>query len=147
MNDEWTSLGLRSFPYDDAVTLGIKSLVKHLLISFILWIISLIFIMIHWIWPLVMPWTIYSFIPMWIGSIYGFISIILILKSICFSSKLITRQEREYLLSEHEEVNGNRLIDYDSLLLLRYFSFYGVVLCLSILLIFISQVENELENV
>jgi hypothetical protein len=131
-----------NFPSDDAVTLGIRAFSRHLLVTFSCWIMSFILLMIHHLWNLFpsLPWTTFAFLIMSVGSIYGIASIILLLKSICFKSKLITRQEREYLLYEEPEfLDGQRLIDYDSLLLLRYFIFYGGVFCVALIVILISQ--------
>jgi hypothetical protein len=130
----------RAFPSDDAVTIGVRSLAFHLIVTAVCWLISFLLILIHWIWRLI-PWTTLFFLPMWIGSAYGFVWVILIIKRVCFSSRLITRQQREHMMHEREQTNGMKLIDYDSLLLLRYFLFAGGVICFSLLFIFVSQVR------
>jgi hypothetical protein len=136
-------LSQRNFPSDDAVTLGIRSFARHLIATFSCWMLSFILLMIHHLWnPFpILPWISFAFLIMCIGSLYGVASIILLLKSICFTSKLITRQEREYLLYEETEfLDGKKLIDYDSLLLLRYFLCFGGVICVTLIVILISQV-------
>jgi hypothetical protein len=125
---------------DDAVMFATKQLVDCWTITICLWLASFILTMINFISNGYIFQSIsLLFLPMWIGSFYGIISLILLTKNLCSVSRLVTEEQLEYLEMQGQD-SSRDYIEYESLPLLRYFFFYTVVSGLALLLVCISQV-------
>lgn len=124
----------------DAVMLAAKQLIDTWTCTVLLWLLSFILIMTNFISkgaPAISQSILY--VPMWVGSFCGIISLILVTKKLCSVSRLVTEEQVEFL-EEHVQNSFLDYIEYESLPLLRYFIFYVSVSGLGMVLVFISQV-------
>eukprot|EP01041_Mallomonas_annulata_P005833 gene5833-11776_t len=128
-------------PEDDAVSLAVKTLARRLTLVISLWLVSYVFVMVqvidkgHFV-----KWTAFLFIPMWLGSLVGVISLVLIMNKVCCCKlKLVSKDEKFFLRQQGKDVTEN-YIDYESLPLLRRLFFWSCVSAIFILLCSITQV-------
>lgn len=131
-----------NIPVDDAVTIALKQFCFHVMGVALLWLLAFLLVMIQIITEdHFTKYNIFYFIPMWLGSIYGIISGILVTKNIASaSSNLVSRDQRPFLHLQRSNL-GSNYIDYESLPLLRMILFWVFLSILSLILIAISQVS------
>lgn len=125
---------------DDAVSLGVKRLCTTFITCTVLWLISYVVIMLqvidkgHFV-----PFTSFLFIPMWIGSLYGLVSIALIIMSVCkHGGTLISKERRLFMLALGLQIE--QYIDFESLPLMRRLFFWSTVLATFLLLTLTTQI-------
>jgi hypothetical protein len=121
---------------DDSISLGVKRLSNVITICLGLWLFSYIIIMIQVIDNgRRIPFTLLMFLPMWIGSIFGLISAILILRQICSKGlNLVTKERRLFMKVQINPEPDDEVTDYESLPLMRYFFLWASVFAVFILL-------------
>lgn len=132
----------QQFPFEDSITIGIKSLTNHFILTILISLISFIFL-IFYIFYNSFKFNfsfLYFFLPLWLSSLYGFIFPLIILKNSIISVKIITKQQRDYLLQRNQLILNEKWIDSDSILLLRYFIWNGIICSFNFLILFISEV-------
>jgi hypothetical protein len=125
---------------DDAVSLGVKRLCTTFITCTVLWLISYVVIMLqviekgHFV-----PFTSFLFIPMWIGSLYGLVSIALIIMGVCkHGGTLISKERRLFMLALGLQIE--QYIDFESLPLMRRLFFWSTVLATFLLLTLTTQI-------
>jgi hypothetical protein len=123
----------------DAVSLNIKGLCKVITNCILLWVFAYVMIMMQNIADSHIPLLLF-FIPMWIGTIYGFISIIIIVKKVFRNGSTLIKEDRR-LFMESEGISTQEYIDFSSLPLLRKLLFWCFISSISLILIFISQIS------
>lgn len=127
--------------YDDAVIHATKRLIDNWITTISLWFISFVLVMLRLITDT--PFLSISLLlfPMWAGSLYGIISLILITMKLCTVSRLLTEEEMESLEYHGEDFKLHDCVMYDSMLLLRLYIFIAGLSCLSLVLICTTQVS------
>lgn len=123
--------------WDDAVTLGIRVLCSRWALTICLWMISYVLVMVEVMCGGVL--TIIIFLPMWIGSVFAIISVIVVLSSTCSNTRLVSLEQRLFLRSRGD-INDTDYIDYDSLPLLRRLFCWGIVSALFAAMAVVTQV-------
>jgi hypothetical protein len=123
---------------DDAVSLSIKGLCKVITNCTLLWLFAYVMIMMQNITDGHFPLLLF-FIPMWIGTLYGFVSITIIVKKLFRNGSTLIREDRR-LFMESEGISTEEYIDFSSLPLLRKLLFWCFISSISLILIFISQI-------
>lgn len=123
---------------DDAVSLRIKGLCKVITNCTLLWLFAYVMIMMRSITHSHFPLLLF-FIPMWIGTIYGFVSIAIIVKKVFRNGSTLIREDRR-LFMESEGISTEQYINFSSLPLLRKLLFWCFICSISLTLIFISQI-------
>ena len=125
---------------DDAVSLGVKKLSATFTICVLLWLLSYVMVMLqvidkgHFVY-----YTAFLFVPMWVGSIYGFGSIIRILMGVCKNgSTLVSNERRLFLQAQGEELE--QFISFESLPLMRRLFFWSSVFATFLVLSLTAQV-------
>ena len=127
--------------WDDAVTLGIKVLCARWCVCIFLWTISYLLIMCQVIsGDSFVSWTALLFIPMWMGSLFVVIAVILVLSSTCSNMRFISLEQRMYNFARNNVLDTTESIDYESLPLLRRLFFWGVTSALFAILIIVAQI-------
>lgn len=133
-------LQARSTKLDDAVSIGVRRLSTTLMVSVCLWLLSYIMVMLqviekgHFV-----PFTSFLFIPMWIGSVYGFVSITVILIDVCRNCGTLISKERK-LFMQAQGVELEQYVDFESLPLMRRLFFWSSVLATFLVLSFTTQI-------
>jgi hypothetical protein len=139
ISEKTDTLPVQSQHNDDAVSLGIKRLCKTFINCISLWALAYVTIMIQNITDSCFPLLLF-FIPMWIGTIYGFISITTIVKDVFRNGSTLVTEERRFFM-ESEGISTAEYIDFSSLPLLRKLLFSCFLGFISLILIFISQIS------
>ena len=125
---------------DDAVSVGVKKLRVTFIVCVSCWLLSYVIVMIqvidkgHFV-----PFTSLLFIPMWIGSVYGFASIIVILIAVCKNGGTLVSNERKIFM-QAQGMELEQYIDFDSLPLMRRLLFWSSVLATFLVLSFTTQI-------
>ena len=130
----------RSTKLDDAVSIGVRRLGVTLIVSVSLWLLSYIMVMLQVIEKgHFLPFTSFLFIPMWIGSVYGFVSITVILVDVCRNCGTLVSKERK-LFMQAQGVELEQYVDFESLPLMRRLFFWSSVLATFLVLSFTTQI-------
>jgi len=125
---------------DDVVSLGIKQLCVSFSCMMSLWLVSFVFIMLDVMQnKAVAKEDLTLFIPMWVGSVIGILSIVVISVRVCRNATLISKERRLYMRQQGTET-ASLFIDYDSLPLMRRLFCWNISLCITFLLLLIAQV-------
>lgn len=123
--------------HDDGVTIAMKKLFRYFSISVLLWLLSAIIAFFEIIIFEVKTCSIYYFLPLWLGSIFGLVGVWMSLSWICASSKLIATEQRQ--LCRLMGYADSNIIEYRSLPLLRTLLCWAISLSTSYVLIFLFQ--------
>ena len=124
---------------DDLVSVSTKDFCVYFTISICFWLFSFVLISMqifehgHFISPNVL-----LFLPMWFGSLGGIVSAVLIVYRI--GNTMIVSRERRLLMRAQGYEYGGRMIEQESLPLLRMLIGWSAIAVVSFLLAFISQV-------
>lgn len=140
-DDDATSRG--SHRDDDSVSLGLKRVSTIFTTTVSFWLISYILIMVQlWDGGHFIRYTVAFFIPMWVGSIFGFVSVILTMVKICDQGvQLVSRERMLFMRAEGRNIPGDdQYIDFESLPLMRTLFLWTSVLSASIVVCFITQI-------
>ena len=125
---------------DDAVSVAVKRIGRTFSICFVLWSVSYaLTFFIAAVDGNVSPvvWAL-LFSPMWVGSVYGIISISRVIWTVCRKgTALVTREA--HLIKKAIGENPENHMTYDSLPLMRRMLFWSSVLAAFILVSFCSQ--------
>jgi len=139
ISEKADTLPVQSQHNDDAVSLGIKRLCKTIIYCMSLWALAYVIIMIQNITDSHFPLLLF-FVPMWIGTIYGFVSITTIVKDVFRNGSTLVNEERR-LFMQSEGISTAEYIDISSLPLLRKLLFSCFLGFISLILIVISQIS------
>lgn len=132
-------LPLRSEHTDDAVCHGIAKLSMTVIYCVSFWMFAYLMIMVQSIIDRHLPFL-FSFIPMWIGTMYGLVSIVVILKNVFKNGFTLVTEERR-LFMESEGISTEEYINFYSLPLLRKLLFWCFIIFFSLVMILTSQIS------
>ncbi|KAJ1439652.1 hypothetical protein B484DRAFT_443882, partial [Ochromonadaceae sp. CCMP2298] len=125
---------------DDSVSLGVKKVGLALTVVVSLWLLSFLLVMVQIIeHETIGPRDFALFAPMWVGSLLGLVTVVMVSVNVCKSSTLVSRERRLFMRAQGTE-RQSEFIDYESLPLMRRLLCWNLALALSFLLILITQV-------
>lgn len=125
---------------DDAVSVGVKSLCMYSSVSLILWLLSLVLVVVQRVEnDHFSRIDALLFLPMWVGSVLGVTSSILIAVRVCSNATLVSRERRMFMRVQGTETE-NQFIDYESLPLMRQLFCWTLVLGLFFTFSLIAQI-------
>lgn len=124
---------------DDVVSLAVKQLCVWFSLTMVLWLVSFVLVMLEIIDHDWFPREkVLLFVPMWVGSSVGLLSVIAVSIRVCRNATLISSERRLYMRRQGTET-ASLFIDYDSLPLMRRLFCWNLTLSATFIMLIIAQ--------